>query len=188
MKLFEQKTLIQIVFGILLGAAFVSAAIFISLPDKMTPLVILPTSTDMPIQVHVVGEVKNPGVVILSKNSRVQDAINSAGGATDEADLQPINLAAFVTDGQKLIIPSFNHPEIQPLSTAQQESFPKIDLNSATQKELETLPGIGEEKAKAILSEREKLGGFKSLDELSRVSGITRNILNQIKPYLSVVH
>ncbi len=186
MKLFENKTLLQVVFGILLGAALVTAAIFVSLPDRMTTLVIIPTATDIPIQVYVVGAVKNPGVVQLSRKSRVQDAINIAGGVTDDANLQPMNLAAFVTDGQKLHVPSFNDTEILPQTIGDQESSPKIHLNSASQKELETLPGIGEEKAKAILSEREKLGGFKSLEELSKVSGITRNIFDQIKPYVSV--
>lgn len=162
------------------------AAFVISFPERKKPLVILPSATNSPIQVYITGAVNNPGVVSLQKNSRVQDAINSAGGVMDNANLQTVNLAAFVSDGQKILIPSFSGSQNQSQPIEQNTSLPLIHLNSASQKELESLPGIGEEMAKAILAERENRGGFQSIDELIQVSGISRNIFEQIKPYLSL--
>jgi competence protein ComEA len=189
MKQSELKTWQSLIFGIIIGAVILAAIFIISLPDRMTPLIILPTVTFSPFQVYVVGAVKIPGVVQLSRNSRIQDAINASGGVLDDADLAQLNLAALVTDGQKIFVPKIGDPKIQESMTnsvpnSTEKTF--ISLNSANQKDLEKLPGIGEEKAKAIIIEREKRGRFQSIDELSEISGITQNLINQIRPFLYI--
>jgi competence protein ComEA len=189
MKLPELKTWQSILFGMVLGAAILAAVVLISLPDRMSPLVILPTVTVSPIKIHITGAITNPGVVNIPVNSRIQDAINAAGGVTDEADLAPINLAAVVTDGQKIIIPILGETLDQNSVTVQKSSSDGsllISLNSADQKELEKLPGIGEEKAKAIIAERDKRGRFQFVDDLSDIPGFTQNLLNQIRPFLYI--
>ncbi len=189
MKPSELKTWQSITLGIICGAVILASILLITLPDQMTPLTILPTVTVPPYQVYVIGAVRTPGVVQLTRNSRIQDAINASGGVMDDANLAQINLAAVVTDGQKIIIPKIGDPPIQDSTTKVESSLaetPVISLNSANQQDLEKLPGIGEEKAKAIIIEREKRGRFQSIDELSEISGITRNLLNQIRPFLYI--
>jgi competence protein ComEA len=189
MKLPELNTWQSILLGIVAGAAVLAAVISVTLPDRMTPLRILPTMTMPPFQVYVSGAVKIPGVVVLPAGSRVQNAISEAGGVTDNADLQQLNLAAVVNDGQKIVVPGFN--ENIPASTTDAISDSavndlQINLNQASQKEFEALPGIGEEKAKAIILERQKRGKFSSIDDLIEIPGITQNIINQIRPYIVI--
>lgn len=187
MKPPELKTWQSILLGMVLGAILLAAVILVSLPDRMTPIKILPTSTASLLQVHVIGAVKAPGVVRVPVDSRIQDVLLSAGGAQDNADLAQLNLAAIVTDGQKISVPLIGeNPEFVGMKSVEKgsDSSSLIALNSASQKELEKLPGIGEEKAKAIVAEREKRGGFHSINELKEISGITQNIFDQIRPFL----
>ena len=110
----------------------------------------------------------------------MRDAVAAAGGAADDADLERLNLAAPVTDGQRIAVPRLGDPA--PPTAAGDPSASgsssngapagPIDLNTATATDLETLPGIGPTLADAIVREREKLGGFKSVDDLKQVRGI----------------
>ena len=186
MKPPELKTWQAILLGFVGGAVTLAAAIFISLPDKMVPLTILPTLTPAPVIVHVSGEVKQPGLLTLSPENRIQDAIMAAGGTTEFADLDKINLAAPLVDGQKISVPKIGEPVAQQNakdSTGTSEPM-VIHLNTATAKDLELLPGIGEEKASAIVLEREKRGRFQSIDELLSISGISKNVFEQIQPFI----
>src|SRR5512133_2716481 len=157
MKLPENKTWLLVAFGVVVGAVLLAAVMLISLPDHTTPLTILPTRTAAPLQVYVTGAVNKPGVVRIMPGSRVQDALVAAGNVVQEADLQQINLAAIVADGQKIIVPRIGQTVQQKSSvnvTLPDEDTIVMSLNQATQKDLEKLPGIGEEKAKAIIAER----------------------------------
>ena len=137
------------------------------------------TSNAGPI-VHVVGAVRASGVVQLSAGARVRDAIVAAGGAADDADLQRLNLAARVTDGERIAVPRIGEAVPPPpvgatagdTSGAGGDASGPLSLNGATAEQLEALPGIGPTLAAAIVEEREKLGGFKSVDDLKRVRGI----------------
>jgi competence protein ComEA len=187
MKPPELKTWQSILLGMILGAVILAAALLVSLPDRMTPIIQLPTSTVSLLQVYVVGAVKSPGVVQVPVDSRIQDVLNAADGVNDNADLGQLNLAAVVGDGQKIYVPVPgeipNQTGTEYASNTKDDSF-HISLNSASQKELEKLPGIGEEKAKAIIAEREKRGRFQSIDDLMDIPGITQKIFIQIRPYL----
>lgn len=142
------------------------------------------------IIVHVTGEVNSPGVVEVEKGARVIDAVNKAQGFTQDADTEKVNLAYELTDGVKIYIPSKSKDKENNLSTQKyittdsgdnvdmEEKDMKnttsslVNINEATQTELETLPGIGPSIALKIISYRKEKGKFSSKEEIKNVSGI----------------
>ena len=134
------------------------------------------TTTAAVVVVHVAGAVANPGVVELRVGSRVIDAIEAAGGGTLIADFDQLNLAAKLSDGERVFVPKLG--EAAPSAPTSGESGTTaggaglVNLNSATTEQLEELPGIGPALAAAIIDERERRGGFRSVNELRDVRGI----------------
>ena len=134
------------------------------------------------VVVHVAGAVVRPGVVSLSSGARVVDAIDAAGGPRADADLDRLNLAAPVADGDRVLVARVGDPPTPALPTggahdvtdpaAGAGSVGPVDLNTATLAELEELPGIGPTLAAAIIAERDRRGGFGSVDDLRSVRGI----------------
>lgn len=157
------------------------------------------------IKVYVAGAVNSPGVVQLNSKSRVVDAIAKAGGALSSANLIQCNLAAFVTDGATIYVPENNQnaasdrtlncggslTELQgeqntsTLSPTSLSQPLKVNLNSANQTELETLPGIGPSLATAIISHRNKTGAFESVNDLRKVKGIGDKKFADLKDLVS---
>ena len=133
---------------------------------------------DSLIAVHVKGAVAEPGLYWLSPDSRVDDAVQAAGGALPEADLDNINLAAFVTDGGQLYVPFAGE-------SGDAVSGP-LNINTATQAQLEALDGIGETKARAIIEYRESHGDFASVDQLTRVDGVGEATLEKLREQICV--
>jgi competence protein ComEA len=137
-----------------------------------------PTTTIAPrVLVHVVGAVRAPGVVELDAAARVRDALAAAGGPADDADVERLNLAAPLTDGERLAVPRIGEPLPVPVAgepgpAAGGAAPGPLDLNTATATDLETLPGIGPTLAEAIVREREKRGRFTSVEDLKQVRGI----------------
>ena len=148
------------------------------------------------IVVHVTGEVNKPGIVVLKSNSRIADAINKAGGATKEADLNQINLAYILEDGQKIYIPNKNEKidEDEYITEGNRNNIgnnnskegEKVNINEAMQTELEELPGIGPSLASRIIEYREQNGDFKKIEELQNVKGIGDAKYNDIKDKVTV--
>lgn len=148
------------------------------------------------IIVHITGEVNKPGIVILNKNSRIADAINKAGGATKEADLNQINLAYILEDGQKIYIPNKNEKIDEDeyitegngnnIGNNNSKEGEKVNINEAMQTELEELPGIGPSLASRIIEYREQNGDFKKIEELQNVKGIGDAKYNDIKDKVTV--
>ena len=124
--------------------------------------------------VHVSGPVARPGLVVLPADSRVADALASAGGALRSADLELLNLAAPVVDGQQVIVPRAGGMAAQPGTqpVAGDSSGAPIDLNLADAADLEDLPGVGPVLAERIVAHRESNGPFGSVEDLLDVSGI----------------
>ena len=125
------------------------------------------------LYVHVVGEVKSPGMYQLPIGARLVDAVFAAGGLTEEADNASVNLARELTDGEQIIVFSISQEGEAAGSTASG----LVSLNRAGDKELEELPGIGPALAGRIVAWREANGGFKSVQDLLKVSGIGENLL-----------
>lgn len=143
------------------------------------------------ICVFVCGEVISPGVYYFADGARKVDAVEAAGGFTDDANTSYVNLAELLTDEMQLYIPAIGkETEIAGTGTAATETDAahagKINLNTATETQLCQLNGIGESKAQAILLYREEHGGFKTVDELTQVSGIGDSTLEKIRDYIYV--
>lgn len=169
----------------------------IGLSARNAPAVIAPAARATPspsissisgsFVVHVAGAVRRPGVIELPVGSRVADAIALAGGALPRADLDLLNLAALIVDGSQILVPSRGTqatsgatPYLGPTEAA------TIDLNSADQSLLETVPGLGPVKAAAIITFRTEVGAFESIDQLLEVSGIGPATLESIRPFVSI--
>lgn len=144
------------------------------------------SETPMPgVYVYVCGEVKVPGVYELSEGSRIADAVEAAGGMTEQAAKTYLNLAERVKDGQKIEVLSVSEAEEQKRADAQQRNG-QINLNQASVQELMTLTGIGEAKAKDILLYREQHGSFSSIEELMEIPGIKSGVFQKIKDQITV--
>lgn len=127
------------------------------------------------IYVYVCGAVQDPGVVELPEGSRADDALRAAGGFAHDAQTDFVNLAAMVTDGEKLYFPC--RGEMEELVLAEQEKQDGlVNINTADSDELMTLPGIGESRAQDIISYRETHGSFRTKEELKNVPGIKENV------------
>ena len=151
----------------------------------------------MEIVVHVSGAVNAPGVVELAAGSRLVDALSAAGGPSDTADLDRVNLAALAVDGERIHVPSIGEEVapsvVAPSRTSTHPSTPTspdealhIDINAASTSELQALPGVGPSIAREIVRTRESRGPFMSVDELLDVPGIGESKLTQLEPHVFV--
>ena len=148
--------------------------------------------------VHVTGEVKKPGVVRVKEGSRVEDIVKAAGGLTENADISNINLAYVVEDGTKIRIPSTDDEKQEEYITQsigegiimQEESNNSrssiVNINTASETELEELPGIGASIAGRIIEYRNKNGKFKSIEDIKNVTGIGDSKFEKIKESIRV--
>ncbi|MBL7184266.1 MAG: helix-hairpin-helix domain-containing protein [Anaerolineae bacterium] len=154
-------------------------------PPTATPL---PTPTPPPVQVYVSGAVTHPDVYELPTESIVKDAIEAAGGATSEADLDRINLALPVADGQHIYVPQRGEesppisPPTEPSGTTSGKAGSKININTASQSEIEALPGIGPSKAQGIIENRP----YDSIEEIQKVPGIGEITFQKLKDLITV--
>lgn len=135
------------------------------------------------VYVYVCGSVKNPGVFVLAEGSRVSEALEAAGGYAEDADREFVNLAAKVTDGQKLYFPAYGE-KLSPSEEREDDGL--VNINTASVEELCKLPGIGESRAADIISYRESTGGFKTCEDIMKVSGIKTSVYNKIKDKIKV--
>ena len=136
---------------------------------------------------------RRPGLVKLPESSRVQDAIDAAGGLTDRADPGELNLAQLLADGQQLVIGTSSDPagEVRDgresaAGSSSSAATATLDLNRASQVQLEELPGVGPVTAGAILTWRQQHGKFSRIEELQEVDGIGPKTYAQIAPHVRV--
>lgn len=153
------------------------------------------------IYVHVAGAVESPGVVELEEGQRIVDAIEKVGGLTDDAEIFEVNLAYVLKDGQKIYIPTVEEAELQEVEYITSENGKNIivnentdssdvsaiiNINTATQTELEILTGIGPSTALKIIEYRNENGDFSSIEDIMNVSGIGESKYNSIKNNICV--
>lgn len=148
---------------------------------------------DKEIIIHVTGAVKKQGIVKVKQSSRISDVIDKAGGVSSKADLSKINLAYIVQDGQKIYVPSTDDKEdvntvieeagtnVIKDGTNTSNKGSKININKASQTELETLTGIGPSTALKIINYRNSNGNFKTIDDIKNVPGIGESKFDNIK-------
>lgn len=147
------------------------------------------------IVVHITGEVENEGIIELEKGARISDAIEKAGGTTEEANIADVNLAYSLKDGQKIKIPNINEEDEQIIKEEAGEDIiiegdnkkeEKININTANQTELETLSGIGPSTALKIINYKKEHGKFNNIEEIKNVQGIGESKFENIKEYICV--
>lgn len=139
--------------------------------------------------IDVKGAVNKPGIYHLPAPVRLYQALEAAGGVTDQANVQQMNMAKEIVDGSMIYIPKKGEQiptEASPLQADGEKGNGKINLNTATLQELESLPGLGPTKAQAIIQYRGEHGGFQSVEQLLEVSGIGERTLERIKEQLYV--
>ena len=169
-----------------------------SISSELPSDLLLNDSEPLRIAVHVVGAVQQPGVYHLAAGSRGDDAVRLAGGATSQADLKRVNLAAVLVDGQQLWIPRIGErlvPNTLPITlpnAAPSNAVPStgvtalVDINQATVADLDRLPGIGPSTARAIVDHRTRNGPFASVDDLLAVRGIGPAKLAELRALVRV--
>lgn len=133
------------------------------------------------IYVYVCGAVVNEGVYELPEGSRVYEAIEMAGGFSQQAAETYVNQAEILEDETQLYIPT-----VEELLKEQTENDGKVNLNTASKEELMTLSGVGEAKAESIIAYRETQGKFKSIEDIMQISGIKEGLFEKIKNYIKV--
>ena len=142
------------------------------------------------ITVDVKGAVKSPGIYDLPVGSRVHDAVQKAGGLTDEADSKSLNLAQKISDEALVYVPTKGEEAASQQAasgtTPSTSKEKKINLNKASLEELKQVKGLGGKRAQDIIDHREANGKFKSVDELKKVSGIGAKTIEKLKDYVTV--
>jgi len=162
------------------------------------PIELEPAPTQAPIAVHVTGAVPRPGLYKLPEGSRVQDAIDAAGGLLSSADADSMNLAALLEDGQKLDVPyaggvppdngsTSQLPNADPTATAESAANVElVNINTASLEELNALPGIGPTTAQNIIDYRDENGPFQSIEDLMNVPGMGPTTYEGIQDLITV--
>lgn len=195
----NKKIIVYILIGIVvvIGAIKLIDIYYQNNNEKITIQNVL-TTEDEPekienetIKVYVTGEVKNQGVIELEKGSRIVDAIEKAGGQTEEANLKNVNLAYELEDGQKIYIPNKSEENTNEITDdgitgIDSKENDTIDINKADEKELQELNGIGESLASSIIKYREENGKFKNIEDLKNVPGIGESKFSNIKEKIKV--
>ena len=142
------------------------------------------TTQEAVIFVDIKGAVKNPGVYQMKSGDRVKDALDAAGGLTDEADSQKVNLAQRVEDQMVIVVPKVGEEVTEiPAGVTSKEAAKdgKVNINTATVEELKTLKGVGEKKAEAIIEYRKKNGSFQTKEDLMKVRGIGKKLFESFQ-------
>ena len=172
------KTIINITYGVLIGL-LAAGIIWLSVSRPRGEVVtLLPTATPSLLTVYINGAVATPGVYQLPEGSRVEAVIQAAGGFLPGAEKDNINLAMLLTDGQQINVPGI-------LDTSH-VNVGRVNINTATVAELDTLPGIGPTTAQAIVDYRLQHGLFKVIQDIQNVPGVGPATYNLIKDYITV--
>jgi competence protein ComEA len=180
-----------VVSGILIAIILVSAGfILFASPKKGEVKIVDPSETKsgQVCKVDVEGAIRHPGVYSLSPDNRVEDAIKAAGGALANADLSKVSngLAAKISDGQRIMIPFVVDTNSVSEASSTGESDGRININTASLAELDTLPGVGPATAQKIIDYRQQNGSFGSIEDIMKVSGIGQAKFDNMKDKITI--
>lgn len=183
-----KKDLFQIIFSVSVGLLMAGLILIINRPVPTTEITLNTPLPPPPITVYITGEIQNPGLYELPKNARLNDLILVAGGTTTEAALDNYNLAAKLYDGQHIEIKNNTDSKSanQLIETLIDPSSSLVNINEAGVEELDSLPGIGESKAKAIVQYRIENGPFEKIEDILNVPGIGEHTYSQFKDRIIV--
>lgn len=200
MKNFKKIIFLSIIVGVL-GIYLVYHYVTNSSSEYIEENIYIETNNQLEeknkIFLHITGEVNSPGIIEIDEGARLVDVIEAAGGFTENADINKINLAYLVKDGQKINIPNVNSEDTNSYITENMgeniiiediisSSTNLVNINTATQTELETLTGIGPSTALKIIKYREENGKFKTIEEIKNVAGIGDSKFEAIKDEICV--
>ncbi|HWR64708.1 MAG TPA: helix-hairpin-helix domain-containing protein [Bellilinea sp.] len=181
--------LIHLGYGLVLGLLAAAGIMLAAGKPRSSPVMLLPTPAPTNLTIDITGAIVKPGVYQLPPNSHVLDAIQAAGGLRVDADVNTLNMAAELSDGQKIIVKT--EGQLPVASDGIERSIPievngLIDINTATAEQLDTLPGIGPTKASDIITYRQKNGAFDRIEDIQNVSGIGPATFEAIRNLISV--
>ena len=187
----------EVFFGVFIGLLSAGVIVLVISRPRGKPITLAAPPTAAPLVVYVTGEVNQTGVYTLPAGSRVKDALDAAGGPLPGANMEGINLAAPLQDGVHLHVQSSASPN--PTVSGSRPDYPAqapqgtitpgpapVNLNLATQADLETLPGIGPTRAQQILAYRQDHGPFIQVEELLEIPGIGPATLEKLKPFIII--
>ena len=162
-------------------------SIFVEENESMEVITKKEEKESIKIVVDIKGEIKNPNIYWLEEGCIIEDLINVAGGITEEGDLSKINRAQKLNDHEVVIIPNINDKESEIESIIPSSNNEnKVNINTASINELDTLSGIGPSKAEAIIKYREENGTFKSIEEIKNVTGIGEALFEKFKENITI--
>ncbi len=204
------KQVIYVLIGLLAGFILAGALFIVTRMPSGEPVRLLPSPTQPQITIQIIGEVVHPGVYSFTQGSRVQDAVNAAGGLLSTADTTSVNLAAKLEDGQQINIPAqggglssspgsnpfpgtssnpnppSNNAPFLVLTTPTISAGNLININTASLAQLDTLPGIGPTTAQKIIDYRTQHGPFQKIEDIMDVAGIGPATFDNIKTLITV--
>jgi competence protein ComEA len=172
------KTLFNITYGVLIGLLAAGILWLTMTRPHGEPVTLLPTFTPSLLTVYVTGAVATPGVYSLPEGSRVEAVVQAAGGFLPGAEKDNVNLALLLVDGQQVIVPGI-------LDTSH-VNVGRVNINTATVADLNTLPGIGPTTAQAIVDYRDQHGMFQVIQDIQNVPGVGPSTYDLIKDYITV--
>ncbi len=175
--------IILFLLGIFTGLLAAGLILLVSDQPRGKAVELPPLPTPAPVLVYISGEVTQPGTYSLPPGSRVTDAVAAAGGLTEMADSTAANMAAMVKDGQQIHFPPIQESIAIP---GRFSGAAAVNVNIATAEGLESLPGIGEVTARAIIQYRDTYGAFEVIEDLLFVDGIGPAVLEEIRPFITV--
>lgn len=179
-------TLVAVALVALIASALITTAALVVADRRDRPALVVADAVLPTIVVQIDGAVATPATYRLPGGARLDDLVRQAGGFTRDADVSSVNLAARVGDGEVVRIPAQSTAAPSQAAAGSPTAAVRININTASAAELESLPGIGPVLSERIVAHREENGPFTSLDQLADVEGISTGLIEQLRPLITL--